>query len=138
MPPTPAELRDFCERWLATWTGNRPQDLLSFYAPQARYRDPARPRGIEGHEALRQYFTRLLAVNPAWRWTVVEVFPTPGGCCLKWQAEIPTGDATVVEQGLDVVELAPGGDHGWQITRNEVYFDRSALLAAARAVSSTV
>lgn len=135
--PTPAEVRDFCDRWLAAWTGNRPESLLEFYAPQARYRDPARPQGIAGHEELGRYFARLLAVNPAWRWTVVEVLPTPGGCCLKWRAEIPAGSRTIEEEGLDIVDLEPGGPHGLRITRNEVYFDRAGLLAASRAASST-
>ena len=45
---------------------------------------------------------------------------------LKWKADIPAGNMTVTEYGVDIVEVAGG-----LITRNEVYFDRVALLKAA-------
>ncbi len=121
------EARVFAERWLAEWTGNHPEALLQFYAPEALYRDPARPLGLRGHSALRPYFQRLLAANPAWVWTVTEVFPTAGGFTLKWHAKIPAGDALIEEDGLDIVEVADG-----LITRNEVYFNATALHAATQ------
>jgi len=114
----------FCQKWLAAWTGNQPERLLEFYAEDAFYRDPARPGGLHGHAEIRPYFIKLLATNPAWTWQPLEVFPTERGFCLKWQAAIPMGSRTVVEIGLDIVELAEG-----RITRNEVYFDRLALAA---------
>ena len=115
----------FCERWLAAWTGNQPDALLAFYAEDALYRDPAFPGGLQGYTALRPYFTKLLAANPEWVWKAVEAHQTPQGFTLKWHARIPTPSGTVEEDGLDIVELADG-----RITRNEVYFDRAALLAA--------
>jgi hypothetical protein len=114
------------ERWLPLWTGNRPDELLTCYAADALYRDPAKPQGLRGHEALRRYFGKLLALNPDWRWEAVEVIPTAAGFTLKWQATIPVGDSELVEQGLDIVEVNAQG----QITRNEVYFDRTAWFAA--------
>lgn len=121
------EARAFAVRWLAEWTGNRPDALLQFYAPTALYRDPARPQGLRGHAELAPYFQRLLAANPRWVWTVTEVQPTNRGFTLKWHAIIPVGDSTVEEDGLDIVELADG-----RITRNEVYFDPSHMRAAAQ------
>ncbi len=76
------------------------------------------------------YFKRLLAENPKWVWEAVEIFPTKQGFTLKWKATIPVGDTTVVEYGVDIVEVADG-----KITRNEVYFDRTALMKAAGAKS---
>lgn len=122
-----AELEAFCRRWLAAWTGNEPQRLLDFYAADAFYRDPAKPHGLRGRGELVPYFTKLLAANSAWRWEVREVMPTAAGCTLKWQAHIPVGDKTVVEQGLDIVEIVDG-----KIVRNEVYFDRANWLLTAR------
>jgi hypothetical protein len=116
------EARAFCQQWLTAWTGNQPEQLLGFYAEDAFYRDPARPGGLQGHAEMRPYFVKLLAANPTWTWEPLEVFPTERGFSLKWQAAIPMGDRTVVEIGLDIVELADG-----RITRNEVYFDRMAL-----------
>ncbi|MBI1319969.1 MAG: nuclear transport factor 2 family protein [Candidatus Hydrogenedens sp.] len=115
---------DFCERWLAAWTGNQPETLLGFYTEGAYYADPARPDGLQGAEALRKYFSRLLAANPEWRWEPVEVMPTAKGFTLKWKATIPAGAATVTTHGLDIVEL-----DGGRISRNEVYFDASVLKA---------
>ncbi len=82
------------------------------------------PDGLRGHDAIGRYFRKLLARNPSWRWTRTELQPTAAGYTLKWRAEIPMGDRVVEEEGLDIVELRDG-----LITRNEVYFDRVALLS---------
>lgn len=115
----------FSKDWLAAWTGNQPDRLLAFYAEDAFYSDPARRDGVRGHEALRKYFERLLANFPDWSWETEEVIPTEKGFTLKWRATIPVGGETVVETGLDIVEV-----EGARITRNEVYFDRATLSAA--------
>lgn len=116
------ELVSFCESWLSSWTGNRPDLLLSFYHPDAFYRDPARPEGLKGHLQMLPYFQKLLAANPDWTWRAVEIFPTLKGFVLKWEAKIPRGGALVTEQGLDIVEMGEG-----KILRNEVFFDPSRL-----------
>lgn len=127
------QLDDFCRRWLAAWTGNQPHALLSFYADDACYRDPAHPAGLKGREQLERYFVKLLAANPSWTWQPLEIVPTAAGCALKWRATIPTQGSTIVEEGLDLVEIRDG-----KITRNEVYFDRAALLAALSQPVSTI
>ncbi len=93
-----------------------------YYAADAYYQDPARPAGLRGHDAILRYFQKLLAVNPAWVWRRVEILPTEKGCCLKWEASVPTGSDTVCFTGLDIVEIV-----GNKITRNEVYFDASLM-----------
>ncbi len=116
----------FCDEWLAAWTGNRPDYLLTFYAKDAFYRDPARPQGLKGHDELLPYFKKLLAVNPDWTWKSLEIFPTAGGFTLKWEAKIPTKNGMITETGLDIVEMKNGN-----IFRNEVYFDTRQLSTAA-------
>lgn len=110
----------FCHRWLAAWTGNRPEELIRFYADDVYYQDPARPKGIKGKEALLNYFRKLLPKYPNWIWEMVEIFPHTHGFTLKWKARLnQTAEAFF---GLDIVEL----DNG-KIIRNEVYFDPNAL-----------
>jgi predicted SnoaL-like aldol condensation-catalyzing enzyme len=116
------ELTQFVRQWLEAWTGNRPQALLGYYAADAYYQDPARPRGLRGRDAIGQYFARLLSANPKWVWELVELLPTEKGCCVKWKATVPKPTGEISFQGLDIVELA-----GREITRNEVYFDPSVL-----------
>ena len=123
---TDSETREFCRRWLAAWTGNQPEKLREFYTEDAYYRDPARPAGLQGPELL-SYFRKLLARNPDWTWEAVETWPTPKGFCLKWKARIPAGTGVVEETGLDIVEMRDG-----RISRNEVYFDRAALIESAK------
>ncbi len=120
------DLSKFCDEWLAAWTGNRPDHLLTFYVKDAFYRDPAQPKGLKGHDALLPYFKNLLAVNPEWTWKALEIFPTDGGFTLKWEAKIPTKNGIVSETGLDIVEMENG-----KIVRNEVYFDTKQLSAAS-------
>lgn len=117
-----AELADFVDRWLQSWTGNQPAALLDFYAPDAYYQDPARPAGLHGHAEMRPYFEKLLAANPNWIWRADEVLPTEKGCCLKWRAAVPTRSGEAKLTGLDIVEIVGG-----KISRNEVYFDPSAM-----------
>lgn len=112
-------LNDFIQKWLNTWTGNRPGELLKFYSDSAFYSDPANPNGLKGKENLELYFTKLLKKNPNWIWTADEIIPTEKGCTLKWKALIPTDKETITLYGLDIVEI-----DNWKITRNEVYFDR--------------
>lgn len=119
------EATGFCDAWLAAWTGNSPDRLMDFYAGDAYYSDPSVPGGLKGHESICPYFRKLLARNPAWVWTRTELFLTDKGFTLKWKARIPVGGREVVEHGLDIVEVSQG-----RIARNEVFFDRTQLLAA--------
>ncbi|MEK7269356.1 MAG: nuclear transport factor 2 family protein [Planctomycetota bacterium] len=119
------EASAFCRRWLPAWTGgvSAVNQLLSFYATDAFYSDPARPSGITGREALRVHFAALLRVNPSWRWKVDEIFPTERGFVLKWNASLPRKDGVAEVKGIDIVEIKDDA-----IIRNEVYFDRAAAM----------
>ena len=115
----------FAERWLPAWTGNRPAVLASFYTDDAFYADPAIPAGVRGRDALLEYFTRLLARFPDWVWTHRGSVPMRDGFLNKWHAVIPVGDQVIEVDGVCTVQL-----RGGRIYANEVFFDRSELLAA--------
>ncbi len=114
----------FCQGWLKSWTGNKPEELITFYTEDAFYRDPAKPKGLRGRTELLTYFRSLLRHNPSWVWEADEIFPIEGGFVLRWRASIPAGRIVIRETGMDIVLVEKG-----LITRNEVYFDRSSLLA---------
>jgi hypothetical protein len=120
-----SEARGFAERWLPAWSGNRPELLTSFYTDDAYYSDPAIPQGVRGREALLAYFRRLLGHNPDWVWTHRGSIPLADGFLNEWHASIPVGEGRVEVDGVCTVQLRAG-----LIYRNEVYFDRSELLAA--------
>ncbi|MBD3253617.1 MAG: nuclear transport factor 2 family protein [Candidatus Lokiarchaeota archaeon] len=117
------KLDKFCRVWLNAWTGNDPEELIRFYGEDGYYQDPANPEGIRGSSDMLNYFRKLLAKNPDWRWKLDELYPTPKGFVLKWYANIPVGNDLVNAKGMDIVEL-----RGDKITRNEVYFDRTPLF----------
>jgi hypothetical protein len=119
-----AQAATFAEQWLPAWTGNRPELLLSFYTDDAFYADPAIPRGVRGRDALLDYFSRLLARYPDWVWAHRGSIPLADGFLNKWHASIPVGDQVVEVDGVCTVQL-----RGRRIYSNEVFFDRSALLA---------
>ena len=121
------ELSSFCENWLSAWTGNDPAGLLKYYHEDALYIDPANKEGLKGHKEIARYFERLLNVNPHWIWKPIEVFPIETGAIVKWECTIPVGHQTIHEVGLDIVEIEDE-----KICRNEVYFDRTKLLAAIK------
>jgi ketosteroid isomerase-like protein len=119
------ELFDYSREWLAAWTGNQPEKLIAFYHPDALYVDPAHKEGLKGHAEIRPYFERLLRAYHDWVWTPVEVFPIETGGIVKWECTIRVGSEEIHETGIDIVELKDK-----KIIRNEVYFDRTRLLAA--------
>lgn len=117
------EAKEFTSLWLPAWTGNQPDKLIRFYSEEAFYLDPVVPDGIQGKQALLLYFQKLLAKNPDWVWTNIDVFPMEKGFLNKWLARIPVGNQIIDCVGVCTVEIKEG-----IITRNEVYFDRSRLL----------
>lgn len=122
------EARAFAARWLPAWTGNDPQLLVSFYSDDVYYADPGIPRGVRGRDPLLAYFRKLLAYNPKWVWTQRGSIPLADGFLNEWHASIPVGSGVVDVDGVCTVQLRAG-----LIYRNEVFFDRSALLAAIAA-----
>ena len=117
--------KDFAARWLPAWTGNDPGRLVSFYTDDAFYSDPAVPDGVEGRDALLAYFTKLLGRYPDWVWTNVGAVPIEDGFLNRWHARVPVGGEEIELEGVCTVQLRDG-----LIRRNEVFFDRTPLLAA--------
>ncbi|MCC6276585.1 MAG: nuclear transport factor 2 family protein [Oligoflexia bacterium] len=115
-------LKEFCGKWLKSWSGNRPDHLIEFYSDNIFYLDPAKPQGIHGKDALFRYFKKLLAIYPNWKWSLVELFPNEKGFVLKWEAQLSAESESKKFYGVDIVEI-----HNQKITRNEVYFDPKNL-----------
>jgi SnoaL-like domain len=119
------QAREFAGRWLPAWTGNDPEGLAAFYTEDAFYSDPAIPDGVRGKEALLAYFGALLARFPDWVWKNTGATPMEGGFLNHWHATIPVGPRVIECDGVCTVLLRDG-----LIERNEVFFDRTELLAA--------
>ncbi len=119
------EAKEFASKWLPAWTGNEPKKLAEFYSEDCFYLDPAIPNGVKGKNELIAYFDKLLSQNPDWIWTQVEAIPMEGGFLNKWLAKIPVGKKVIECIGVCFVQF---DNHG-KIKRNEVYFDRSELIA---------
>jgi hypothetical protein len=122
---TAIEAKQFARKWLPAWSGNNPELLESFYSEDAFYLDPDVPEGIKGKPEILAYFRKLLANNPNWVWSQIEGIPLEDGFLNKWLAKIPVGPVTLEIIGVCLVQLDKAG----KIRRNEVYFDRTQLLA---------
>lgn len=130
-PEAPSERLDrlyaHAERFIAAWNSQDVARVVACYTPDVVYRD-ANTRGeINGSEAFGRYLTKLF---DTWQmhWTVKQVFPIEGedGSAALWTAEFrrPGRDGQVLIDGMDLVLL-----EGDLIRRNEVYFDKTPLLA---------
>jgi len=119
------EAKFFASKWLPAWTGNDPEKLAEFYSDDCFYLDPAIPSGVNGKAELLAYFKKLLSQNPDWIWTQIEPIPMEGGFLNKWLAKIPVGQKVIECVGVCFVQFNSDG----KIKRNEVYFDRSGLIA---------
>lgn len=119
------EAKEFASQWLPAWTGNQPEKLAAFYSDDCFYLDPAIPSGAKGKAELLAYFKKLLSQNPDWIWKQIEPIPMEGGFLNKWLAKIPVGSKVIECVGVCFVQFDGQG----KIKRNEVYFDRSELIA---------
>ena len=122
---TAIETKQFAAKWLPAWSGNNPELLTNFYSEDALYLDPGIPGGVKGKPQLLAYFRKLLANNPNWVWSQIEGIPLEDGFLNRWLAKIPVGPVTLEITGVCLVQLNQAG----KIRRNEVYFDRTQLLA---------
>lgn len=111
------EAQAFADRWLPAWTGNRPHRLLSFYADDAFYSDPAVPDGVRGKPALTRYFTRLLGKYPDWFWEHEGSVPLLDGFLNYWRATVPVEGVEHRWCGVCTVQIRED-----LIYRNEVFF----------------
>ena len=125
--------QEFSRRWLPAWSGNQPEHLASFYSEDCTYCDGAVPDGVRGRASLTEYFARLLSYNPNWVWTQVDAIPMEGGFVNRFRAEIPVGDQVIFSEGVCLVWIDDDG----LIRRNEVFFDRSDVLAAIAALRAS-
>ena len=119
------EAKEFASRWLPAWTGNKPEELASYYSDDCFYLDAGISNGAKGKAELINYFRKLLAQNPDWVWNQLEAIPMEGGFLNKWLAKIPVGEKTVECIGVCFLQF----DEQGKIRRNEVYFDRTELVS---------
>ncbi|MDO9264528.1 MAG: nuclear transport factor 2 family protein [Desulfosalsimonadaceae bacterium] len=122
---TKEEARIFASKWLPAWTGNKPEELADYYSDDCFYMDAGIPGGANGKSELIAYFRKLLARNPDWVWTQLEAIPMEGGFLNKWLAQIPVGEKIIECIGVCFLQFDGQG----KIKRNEVYFDRTELVA---------
>jgi len=122
------QAKEFASRWLSAWTGNKPEGLADYYSDDCFYLDAGIPNGANGKDELLAYFRKLLGQNPNWVWTQIEAIPMEGGFLNKWMAKIPVGENIIECIGLCFVQFDDQG----KISRNEVYFDRTELVAAIK------
>jgi len=121
------EILALSETVLKAWNEQDVQAVLSCYTVDCIYRDPNTRGPVVGREAFQKYLIRLFE---KWQmhWSLREFFSFKdklGGAFL-WHARLtPTSGVTTVEvDGMDLVLL-----EGSKLYRNEVYYDRAALLA---------
>jgi ketosteroid isomerase-like protein len=111
---------------LAAWNRHDVDRVVACYTEDCIYRDPNTRGVVEGQQALRRYLVRLFH---DWRmhWSLREffAFADGGGGAFLWDATLtPAAGGTIREvSGMDLVRL-----RGEKLSRNEVYFDRMALV----------
>ena len=115
------------EMILAAWNSQDVDRVLSCYTEDCVYQDPNTRGPVVGHDALRPYLDRLFQ---GWNmhWSLREFFPfadEEGGAFL-WRADLAraSGGKTTQICGMDLAVV-----RGQRLCRNEVYFDRTALLS---------
>jgi ketosteroid isomerase-like protein len=111
------DIATFNSEWLKAWTDKDTPRVLSFYHPEAVYRDNQVPSGITGHVALGAYLGGLFAATPPMRYEPDETWTTPDGYCGRWicTMDVPDGTKRYL-RGFDLVVM-----RDQLIGLNEVY-----------------
>jgi ketosteroid isomerase-like protein len=119
-------MRERATAVLSAWNDHDVDRVVDCYTEDCVYRDPNTRGAVAGRQALRRYLTRLFR---DWRmhWSVREFFPFEDGSggAFLWDAQLTpvTGGESAKISGMDLVTL-----RGDRLSRNEVYFDRMALV----------
>src|SRR5262245_5911922 len=123
---TTTDYEQITRRVLLAWNTHDIDRLVACYTADLVYRDPNTRGEVHGTDAFRRYLTKLFA---SWRmhWTPRRILPLAGadGVMALWQATLrPVGSDRAIEvEGADLVVI-----EGGLVKRNEVYFDRAALM----------
>ena len=124
---TEAEAREFCNKWLPNFVGGEPSldKLMTFYAPNAYYEDPNVPEGRRGKAEVAGFLKLLLKKYPAWKFDIVNLYPTKKGFVLQYVGTIPLEDGKVIKnfRGIDIIELENG-----KIVSQLGYYDRHVFF----------
>lgn len=120
------QTRRLAEEVLAAWNLQDVEGVLACYTEDCVYLDPNTRGHVVGRPAFRKYLTRLFQ---DWKmhWSLREfhLFADEQGGAFLWHARLtPASGGTSFEiDGMDLVVL-----RGEKLSRNEVYFDRMAIL----------
>jgi ketosteroid isomerase-like protein len=120
------EILELVNRYLGAWNKQVVEEVLDTYTDDVIYRDPNVLGVVTGRDNLRRHITRLFAT---WKmhWTLREAHPFEdgNGFSVLWRASfaLKGGGRKVEIDGLDLVTVVDG-----LIDRNEVFFDRAALV----------
>ena len=119
-------MRERATAVLSAWNSHDVARVVACYTEDCVYLDPNTRGAITGRAAFGRYLTRLFR---DWRmnWSLREFFPFGDGSggAFLWDAQLTpvSGGSSAAISGMDLVVL-----RGDQMARNEVYFDRMALV----------
>jgi ketosteroid isomerase-like protein len=128
------ELLNLAETFLSAWNAQDVDRVLSCYTEDCVYLDPNTRGPVVGHDALRSYLTKLFT---GWKmhWSMREFFEFAdgNGGAFLWAAKLTpaAGGDTAEVNGMDLALV-----RGDRLCRNEVYFDRMALVAGTQPVAA--
>jgi len=124
------EMLELTEKALSAWNSQDVDNVLTCYTEDCIYLDPNTQGPVQGHVSFRKYLTKLFQ---QWKmhWSLREFFPfeDKNGGAFLWHALLTpsTGGKTIEVDGMDLVIVSED-----RIFRNEVYFDRMAILNALK------
>ena len=124
-------MREMAVSVLEAWNTQDVDTVANCYTEDVSYLDPNTRGYVSGREDLKRYLGKLFA---AWRmtWAFKDGFLFKGGdgCAVLWHATIRKHDGEKVLEfdGMDLVLMRDD-----KVARNEVYFDRTALIELLQA-----
>jgi ketosteroid isomerase-like protein len=115
-------LLDIVRRYFDLWNSHDPAQVVSLFAPDGTYRDPAVPEGLKG-EAIGEYVRQLIAMMPDLSFEIISLVATgEHGAVAEWLMHGNVSAGEIALPGADFFELV--GDH---IQAIHGYFDQSTL-----------
>lgn len=122
-PDGKAYCKQLCERWLAAWSGDDPQRVVSMISEDAVYRDPVRSTGLYGRDAIAEHLEMIFVRNPGWKFSLVDCWQIePHTVVMKRRVRNTIDNRVFEDNGVEFLEFDDQG----LITSCEMYYDRAS------------
>lgn len=124
--PTPDELRNAVDHYVATINGRDPGAIAALFSDEAVQADPASNPPNVGRAAITTFFTDGIAASAGWTFESTDVHTCGSTVAFHFRITVSLGEGSMVITGIEVLESADDG----RFTSAHAYWDEADVTFA--------